>query len=911
MTHTFNKPTQTYGDELAVTIKAFQHVEKHDISLMFKNGFDANKYNQKQRGKTSAYFFLNISPSVFYEKDTDIPSELRELLDIEDFIILKETELIVTRKMGQDFIKEIYKIIPSMDKLQFNLISSESLPDGHISEDTFNHPDFGIKEGIIFKTSLPFISFFLERTRYQIINSTNFNTIFKETLIFGETHKLDDIIGNHYYSEQTLTLMTLASFKSLFLILEARPEFKITDKLLDKIFYESPSNSIGSSRDILTLQDIDVKTNLDLTKDTLDVFQLMTINATDSISIFKNKINAADGSTYSKFISNQDNNLAVFNAFDILPHRPEVDELNIRTAMTETHAYIIKTSIFFTKDVDLENAKNLYQTHQEKNINELKERWDKISKRLKKYHGDIFVPKLNLALLFINKYFLPTMNGSSYSFENYFYQNLFGDPLVSRKIPFSFNFFKFVLGHSVSSFFNIGSHEDYFLNFYKFSADVINYTSNKRFEINTPIPRNETLIKSLYFPHNNYNNRLKNYNQGEWERKKNIVILEDSFTKQGWKTKTKIFLDSQSFTKNNYVYIIKVNDKIELLKAKRILKDRPDVYQYSEFVKNIRVPKKERKNNSTVPVRFFSTEGSLNSITKNNNWSTTNTYDDLSKDNAVIVRYSPKSQEVEINNNNYLVDNRLLRRLAFWNNIFMHNLNKRLVIINNVNLKRLEKNTDVSFIEEYLNEETLKPFKENILGTKIIMSESDPHKSQLSNVLSFIKIKVFGNSSPSGRYGNIQDRVKKEEMAYRILNMIPQDHQNLIADLMAIIITNSETRKDLHGEYLFFSEKKAMFYLPNEFSFDYQIMQTLFGDLPYNIDMEKITKLDIAIRKASRNIYSSDIVDGEDLLSINETLLRLQHDLNFNKKEIQLAEEILIKRYQLNIVSKFARYFYE
>jgi len=910
MTQTFNKPTQTYDDELATTIKVFQHIEKYKIPLVLRNGLGIDRYNQSRGGKIFTYFFLNTPPSTFYEKDTDIPNELKDLLDIEDLITSEGTELLVTRQTGQTFTREVYKIIPAIDGLQFNLTSSEIFDINQTDTETFNHPGFGLKEGIIFKTRIPFLSFFLERTRYRIINLSNFNAAFNDELVFGETHKLDDVLANSYYTGEMITLMTLASLKSLFLILKERPEFNVTVKLLDYIFYESPAGGVVS-KDILTLRDIEVKTQLDLTKDTIDVFQLMTSSAVDSISISKNKINAADGSTYSKFISSQDNNLAVFNAFDILPIRPEINELNIRTSLIEIQAYIVKTTLFFMKNVDLEEAKNLYQIHQEKNINELKERWDKISKRLKKYHGDIFVPKLNLALLFINKYFLPTMTGSSYNFENYFYQNLFGDPSVSRKIPFSFNFFKFMLGHSVSSFFNIGSHEDYFLNFYKFSADVINYTSNKRFEINTPIPRNETLIKSLYFPRNNYNKRLKNYNQGEWERKKNIVILEDSFTKQGWKTKTKIFLDLQPFTKNNYVYIIKVNDKIELLKAKRILKDRPDVYQYSEFAKNIRVPKKERKNNSTVPIRFFSTEGSLNSITKNNNWSTTNTYDDLSKDNAIIVRYSPKSQEVEINNNNYLADNRLLRRLAFWNNIFMHNLNKRLVIINNVNLKRLEKNTDVSFIEEYLNEETLKPFKENILGTKIIMSESDPHKSQLSNVLSFIKIKVFGGSSPSGRYGNIQDRVKKEEMAYRILSMIPQDHQNLIADLMAIIITNSETRKDSHGEYLFFSEKKAIFELPPALSFDYQIMQTLFGDLPYNIDMEKITKLDIAIRKASRNIYSSDIVDGEDLLSINETLLRLQHDLNFNKKEIQLAEEILIKRYQLNITSKFARYFYE
>jgi len=899
MVLTFDRPTKNYDDTFALHAKIFQYLEENNSKIVLKNTMISQHYNRSmdsETGKTKFHVFLEMPVSEFHDKNLSIPKELSDLLDIEDIISNPETALIVVEKRGDGFTKKVYNIISSIDKYEFNLMENIQIGHSNLSsakEDFFSVEPFAFKEGIMFVFQIPPLSFFLEHTIYKLKDGINFFS-------FTDTHKLDEKLVSSYYGDETTTMVTLTSLFSLFSIMKERKQIHVSEKVLNQLWYQPLYNN----NELLTMNDVIMETKLDLTSNNIGIFYLMSGSSPSSNIVHRNKINAADSMTYSKFIIDNKKEFAVFNAFDILPEEPQIESLKVKTVMAGARSIVFKTNIFFIENFDTNLSLDIYQKQKELDYALLKAKWDRIDNRLKKYNSSLFVPKLKLIIKFIVKYFMPSYDNGYGFTSNFFDNNLFGDATDSRKIPFALNFFKFILLRSVSDFFNFGEYENYFLNYYKFSGEVFVFINrNDRLEkygrIDMP------LINKLYFDSSNYTNLQKiHLCRTEFERRKIIVILEDSFTKQSWKTKVKQFISSQPHFKKNGIYIIKLADKMEVLKAKRIFKDRPDVYLYSEFVKKLnKLPKKQTRTENP-PVRFLELDG-MHNISKTRHWHSTSQYENLNEDNAIIVPYSHKEGLVKINGQSYIASNSTLTRLYFWNKNFQLLFNKKLILLNEINLKRLIKRADVTYIDKYLQHDILKEYTDLIINKKILIDRTSDEKLALNDVISFIQKEIFNADTYASSFYRA-DKALKEERALKILNMLPETYRDTFIDLMIAML---DVKKISASSVPSFYESNLLMFIPSSDSFDYQLIKDLFKDQESSINLEIIKDIQFKLQLARRNIYSSDFLGANDFTEKMDWLLKSQHHLNFNKKQLREVEDIILKDYQLQISEKFLRYF--
>jgi hypothetical protein len=906
MVKTFEKPTQTYDDAFAITAKLFQHAEKYKIPVVFESSPQQNRRQERLSGKDFARFFMNMKVLDFYNDDLPIPGELEELIAIKDIILEKDTGLTVIKKSGEYYIKEDYEIISVMDKLQFNLIQRVK----SISRSDFSLADgkFDKEEQVIFTTRIPTPNFFLTHAEYSIPKENWHEGYgsYSEKLIFTETHKMDAKLVDGSYGDLMITLISLSSLATLFKILKDRNGYNITEEGFKYIFYES----YISRKDIFSLNDVSINTKLDLSQDTIPVFQLLTITSPENFIITKNKINAADGFTYSKYILANNEEPTAFNAFDIIPSDPTIDNLKVKTMFADVNNILFRSNIFFLEELNTETAIKKYDDTKENFWSALKEKWDKIETRIEKYNGPLFVPKLELALKFINKYFLPSVNISNYRFESYFYEQIFqNDP--KARIPFSFGFFKYLLHGSVSNFFNVGEYENYFLNYYKFGQGIEYYGySNNRIEAHGQLSFDSHAVKSFYFYRDNYNDRTKGYlSRAEWNRRKIIIVLEDSFTKQSWKKKTREF--AKQLPKYSVVRIIRLPNKIEVLKAKKIFRDRPGVYFYSEFAKKIKNNSGGKKEKSVPAVRYFPIDKyhtSSDAVSSTKQWVQTTDYDKLAENKTAVVLYSPKDYTFEIKGKSYDLNRHTFSRLHFWQQQLEKYFNIELVLINKINLTRLEKKENVKRLDDYLDIQLFLPFKNSMMGGKIPVRADTLLHVKLTEVLHFVLIEIGRFSRYNSDKGK---RAWEENIAYQMIKLMPKRYQNLIGELMVAILNNREVYMVGSETKYNFTEKMATMEIPSTDSFDYNILNELFRKEVITIDEQLVIELANNIREASRNAYMNDIFTIKKFHETLESALQTKYNLNFNKDEFRQLLTIHSKLYQLDITQKFLIHFYK
>ncbi len=906
--------TKSYSDDLAYTIKLLEIIEKHDLEVQIGAAgqfeLQGNSNIFYETADLSKSFVMAIKLPITKQElksgDNFDNSALKDFLDIKEIREDPVTEVLSIERSGDNFRFERYHTIATLDKLKFNIVDKYNTDEVRY-RGMEPHFTFVDEEDIDVNGYSPQINLFirfnpvtmlLDNSTYAY-NYTGENSatadsyIHHKELILLETESYPArlMLGRESTSSVETNLLVLYVLYSIFQI------SKYNDLGLNGSFLNLISIAVGDLH--LPLAGVQFSSKEDLSKAILKTRLVNTFDDSQTINAKENHINPLDYNTYARFLfidsdTGTGDSVKSFSAYDIIPEVNKVkDILEIKKYIpSSNNLSSLKTVLFLPEsNPTKESLFKSYLSHVDLSFKLIKEKWDRIITRVNKYSKFGYVPKITLALLFTRKYMWPNFNYS------YNYRSL------EQRIPSIFNYLELNLNIDVETFFDIPNFAGYFNDMSKAKAIVttLDLYSN-RFEHQGQVQHGyQNLREMMYFANSGVSQVNSRYvGRG---RSKNIhLIINDSYMKQAWKPKIKGFVKSIGLNPDkDYVYVLETENKLETLMLKRILKDRPLVYQYSDFVASV---KREKKTSAAKTIKSL--------VLDERN------YDQFSKRKYWVER-TPENIALEIKSGLFIpyairkgfyFDGEYhdpyvnQHRLKFWkNNVGI--FDKNIIVVSEKDLKILvneyedteHEDTTINLFEDFVKSDQFLEKAPEIVNDKIYL-DSASDRSTMADLLG-----IFQTYFMKDIYnGSIQHSKLSEQTFYNFVNAIK--NEDIKSALLKMISYFPHNDSNKYSRYDAWSFNNFLMAEPGKEYFDNEVIKQLLlsRETAFTLDeIEMAEKINHQYKLNFRS-YNDGSTGLKDLINDCDVLKNKALAAKLGTDDIKTIIDSRVNIYMLDLV---------
>jgi len=898
----YTSPTEDYSDNLSFAIRIFQIIEKHDLEIFITPTFLSNIHESPQEHLfLSGYLKLN---------DNQLEA-VSELLNISNIAFDKHTLFVTNYAHGQGTFQTSYQPNTSIDGIQLKKTEeAKSIPkDEQKWPSSIEFPKINGQH--YFRISWPSISLILQNAIYD-------SPIKNELFFIFTKHGIDtdNFIGHHTGKPQYL-IANLLSMKTLEFILPHHPQFRISGKFLD-LMYHSIDNvkfNMYNKSQFIKLNKLSLDTNLDPTNTEFNITTFAFLNS-DFNNYIHNEVNALESLTYSKFLTKKENNILSYSAYEVINKDPNINALQVIQFMNNKGPIFgFDAKFFIEENFSRERANQLISRAKQEKEHLLRTKWGTLQKRILQASKHPFTDQIYLSLQFINKYILPYFRQTQHPRD---YNTFPMEDTYTYKLPIAYKFIKLLFQKTADDFFNIPGAESYFQNIFKINVPV--YKFDARFEsidgylftshsnldykyeghaVNLSFANTKTVI--------NVNRNYKNSSRNETC---NVIIINDSYTKQSWKPKVKAFINlikkqyPQSYL---HTYVLSPQTKIETVVLKRIFKDRALVFTYSEFIKILpKTTGKTRSKDVFIKYRLFdSSKTSSGKLATKvlSYWTDTTNLEQFQKDkDAALIVYDQKKKIFDLGNtsvSSIQADN--TQRLFFWTSFLKNRVGIKTYVTGPTGIKRLQKeNIEFQMLAEVLQPDVLRPYWKQFLENRIVLRNYDEEMS-LTNIEKFLVNEFLGPMSALSSRADPKIKKRREEIIFYILSLCPAKFQEVVAEFFAYVYTSV----DLNRFSMYNIPHSPKYVVPEQHRFDYNLVRHLITSDDYTFSEDMLSKIDVSIprrhveRSETLNINVSNMVTDEN------TLLQIKQDLNLNRQAMESLMKGEYQRYMTGYLLKF------
>jgi hypothetical protein len=758
--------TESYPHQFSRFIKISQIIEKHSLPTVISHrrkisntsqDADSMYFNVDEASKNGMFVIkLPTDKTILTDPEKYENSPLKEILKIKEIAEKKSTKITVVERSGNNFKIEIYRIRPGIHGSEIYKTIEYTNEDQSYMSSIRN--DF--KKNFVFEEDEPqtYISFELNPPQI-FANGTGFSLNgervpelqFFDRIAFSNLGRaMRDFDAFNYnatifYRASLITLNEINKIKSLglkgsFLDLIYLKEERGADPRMDLKMHGKP-NLIGSAFDIW-VRDFSGVTGEKVFFDERN-----------------NEINPLAPATFSIFLFPQKNNLTQYTAHDFISDVYKHTDIkylrnNITTdiGFNQTPRIVFGRTALFVSDrnpSEFEELRFDYDQWFQEYTGNLKNKWDKIEKRVGKYRQLGFVPKIICALRFIRKYMICDYYGST------IYRSWEQNPDI--KTPEIIDYFEENYKIKFDEFFNMSGIRDYFKSFDKLkpSERFYIFAPPQHEKIHTETGNLITWARRLSLPDIKVcnvapKNRMRYYNEND----QTAIIINDSYTKQAWRPKVKeMILRKVGGIPHHRVTVITVANKLEAVILGRILKDRPDVYFYSKLLPLLQSAPKSKaktKKSNARNIKFFEINTISNAAVKTDRfWDITDDLQLLVNPNTFIIKLK-KKKHFEFNNTEYTV-NYNEQGLVFWSKILKKD-NMTILFVNERDFAYLKKNeSELQTFEDYFNTPEFQVRKQEIANNKLYVDGSIDYNVFHRFLQLFFQLFFRGNYAESSK----------------------------------------------------------------------------------------------------------------------------------------------------------------
>jgi len=900
------KPTEKYSDDLSLNIRVLQIIEKYNLRTMIDQ---ANKFILQ--GDTSSYSVvtdtqknlimaikLPMTPADLKTGSNFEGSALEEFLNIESIFNDPITEVINIEKRGESFKAERFHTKENLGATTFDLIANESFDllsynyKNRRLYFAFDTKDESDQIVLYIKYNLQLMLMSNSQMEYICVSSDGKELKKFNLKVNTNDANLGNLANQIHFSNNKLSILTMVMYamQTLYEISKYH-DLGLTGSFRDLVGYDAMGANITLD-DMMYVNGTTFKTKQDLSKKVLDIVLLEPNNKVleqNTIPARANGINPLDRLTYSKFLFNKDK-MDSFSAFNIIPESEKApDILEIKNRIPDNNRFqTIKTALIISDDTSIPKALETYREYIKTDTEKLYVKWNNIVQRILKYDPEGLgeVSKIGLALLFIKKYMW-----SSYKYNHQVQAD-------ESNIPYMFSFLQKTQKIKPALFFGIDGYESYFNDLVKVNAVVTQLDRHNRRYTDHGNLKNTSdyfgIVSQFYFPNPGVLTSEPKTFKHSYTSKINIII-NDSYTKQAWKPKIKFFIDQGNLSNaTNQAYILTTKNKLETMLLKKVLRDRPDVYQFSNFEKGT-IKKKttvvDRKIKSMVIDQY-----NYYKVNKRIHWYVDTHIKDGTTGNYLYIPYSVKKGFMF--GGNYINISTQQSRFQEWERILRVRFKKKLVFIYERDIVKLGKdNIELNMFEDFLQEDEFKGAMLSLANETLIVDNEEQRKI----LVTYLKIiqDYFLDEVYQQVHGN------KTFLAERVFHQFVK------------LIGDRELKSTLTKMIPYFpiNCNRSTYYNKNRFStfittpplsgsFDIKIfndVMSLRKTLFTEEEIKRVDEFNLRHQRANRNKYYD-----QSLKAFNDSLTSLLERSNYINLNIEEQEKIVEARVKIYLLDFLA-----
>jgi hypothetical protein len=365
-----------------------------------------------------------------------------------------------------------------------------------------------------------------------------------------------------------------------------------------------------------------------------------------------------------------------------------------------------------------------------------------------------------------------------------------------------------------------------------------------------------------------------------YKRRQQLIIVNDSGTKQAWKNQTRSFL-SKECSAFGKITIINPADKFQLMILKRLSSQANHIILWSEFAPRYKNQKKEVKNKSLKIL-----EDTIKYIT------------DSSFSNSKIFNFSKKigaidpaetlfleivvtRREILFNNATYTFSDFNFQK---WGPIFKKYFNKTILMVTTPNLNKLKKAypNEIKMLDDFI--ETDYFYEESKKLTDDFILCSSLSSLQLEPALRFMEDEFFDPilKLKNHRYQPVTETFNMTKYIFSIIMEMPIPIQKILIKSIKLI-SNGQNYSSVYSIMNLLRRKILYFYKPID-----QIIMAKISFPDEEAEIEKGLHLLGTVYKNIQNgipFMTSELFSFDELMiSIIDLLITSNH-LNLDKEE--------------------------
>jgi len=782
-------------------------------------------------------------------------------------------------KQGSSFKIQVFQTIQKVGKIQLNLVTEDNISEdlyfsnfefpnnqfGHVSVGgKMSFPPFIFKDNHIYATSdlSPDIKRKIQEFNKKFV-AINERSMYSQI----------DMISN-----QVLILFT--NLKILYNIFKAKSKKIISESEINACEFAIGNPNDNSTSGISSISytqfnDLEIIEKLDYNK---DIFPIYVFPCISNLKL-EHMSGALNRFTYNYYIQTLEDKIDTIGFYEVL-------DLNTKSKNAKIHNNLIRESA-----IDLVSA-NLYfnsgefvpreniQEHTLEIVNnsmqELKNKWDRVSTRflklfnptplefglfsltfIKKYFSIISINQYSVTQLFFNE----ELNPIKLFFEDAYgnYEDFFGKDAVSTftKRISAFNLIPY-------SWVNSRIEKD------TFNLKNIKYNNG----------RQSFYIHSIakFLPNYKYTDLL-NTSRGERRSKSNIIIINDSGNKQMWKKKTREFLKIVSRNFAN-ILILDPIDKIQLKLLERVFGNSKHIIRYSDYEKEIdlkKTPKEKVINQKNIT--FYTKDSFTGNVSLNTR---SGSFEDFGKD-IIIVEFSPTKRIFSCLGKSFTTDEFNIKQV---DKILRIADNKNLRVVSKNNFKKL-KAAGVKTLDDYIEndiKDAFLDFHEHFM----VFSNKDLY----NDTYHLRKIFIYLFSAPLIEFSGSSSEFTKDisQMLYALHNSMPPAFKISFSKIH-YLSTSARVQ----------SRTLTIYALENFLSqimiqrTDTGVLGLIFDKIDIHPDESNFYLAAKASDKIVRRIHPSEILNTMDIVKNYEILLNYSNKLYYSNTEINIAKNYFKK----------------